>query len=99
MSGWPAITPADAVAVLNRILEADRAAVSELVLRSKVRCNEKLANDSTVQVKQRNGWCEVGLLGVVNGLFGVDAKVYGPIVAIVTGGPVHVVRFEVRGKA
>ena len=92
---------ADAVVVLNRILEADRTAVSELV-RTRIRCNEKLADDPTVQVGKFSDVYQVGLLGVVNGLFGVDAKSWGAIAAVVENpesGDHTVLRFEVREKA
>jgi len=78
------VTVHEAVGLLNSALEADPAAVSALVS-TRVPCNELLALHPTIQAG-----CgpviagpNVGLLGVLNGLFGVDDKGYGAIEAVV----------------
>lgn len=86
-----AITPRDVVEVLNRILEADHAAVSALAT-NRVPCNGELAADPTVQVWARRSGFHVGLLGVLNGLFGVDEEGWGSIAADVENG--EIVRFR-----
>lgn len=63
------VTPADAVAYLNQLLELDRPAVAALVA-NRVPCNEALADHPTCQVGVQHGGFHVGLLGVLNGLFG-----------------------------
>lgn len=60
-----------AIEVLNRINEKDPVALRALI-DHRVPCNQALSDDETVQVGVINGGYEVGLLGVINGLFGVD---------------------------
>lgn len=60
-----------AVEILNRIHAADSTVLPALI-EHRVACNEQLATDPTVQVRGRVGEAEVGLLGIINGLFGVD---------------------------
>lgn len=73
----------ETIDLLNEALEADHAAISRLFDR-KVFCNEQLANHSTIQVEEysRGTLWMVGILGLLNGLFGVDQNGYGPIVAV-----------------
>ncbi len=71
-----AVTPADAVVVLNRALREDPAAVRAL-FRHRVTCNADLANDPTIQVRAYEHHGDprppsVSVLGLINGLFGVD---------------------------
>ena len=69
----------DAVRVLNEALEADPVAISVLFTHP-VPCNSKLANHPTVQVsKEGDSVWHVRLLGIINGLFGVDAEQWGYI--------------------
>lgn len=78
-----------AVDVLNRALCADPDAVAELV-NARVPCNLSLAKDPTIQVAADGdgGTYRVGLLGIVNGIFGIDGDGWGPITA----------QFDDRGK-
>jgi hypothetical protein len=71
-----------AVDVLNRALLADHDAVLELV-NARVPCNLSLAKDPTIQVAADGdaGPYRVGLLGIVNGIFGIDGDGWGPITA------------------
>ena len=76
------VTVDAAIAVLNRALEADPKALSDLVA-ARVPCNAALADDPTVQC----GECgciplAVGLLGIINGIFGADERGVGYISAI-----------------
>lgn len=58
-----------AVAVLNRALESDNSAITELV-NHRVVCNETLANDPDVIVGlNAENKTHVGALGLINGLF------------------------------
>ena len=80
-----------AIEVLNRALEADRAAISALFeTRSLVR-EEALIDDPTIQVGphedlvrqgnlglQRTRWL-LGPLGIINGIFGIREDGYGHI--------------------
>jgi hypothetical protein len=81
-----ALTPEDAVRVLNEALELDRVGLSQLFLRA-APCNEALADHPTIQVgTYPNGSFYVRPLGLINGLFGVDEESYGPIAAQVENG-------------
>jgi hypothetical protein len=86
----------DAVAFLNHLLELDPSAVVA-IFKHRVRCNEALAGHPTVQVRAgslkgdadpRTGSeklaideYDVSILGVLNGLFGIDERGWGFIAA------------------
>ena len=76
-----AISVEAAISTLNRLLEADREAISLLVA-NRVPCNQALSLDPTCQVGsvRGEGW-EVGLLGIINAIFGVDEDGWGYIAA------------------
>lgn len=79
------ITPADAIAVLNRVHAADPHVMAKLI-EQRVLCNRAVADDPTVQVGappgKPDGPFEIGLLGILNGIFGADERTgYGPISA------------------
>lgn len=91
------VTVAEAIELLNEALAADRAGVSALV-NERVICNAALSEHPTIQVGQMEGNItngepaiayKVGLLGILNGLFGTDETGYGPISAIVDDGLVR----------
>ncbi len=78
------ITVDDALEVLNRMLETDPQATREIFLFGRVPCNKALADDPTIQVKtyqvkKGEPKLSVGVLGVLNGLFGIDEGGWGPI--------------------
>ncbi len=72
-----------AIEVLNRVHQADPSVLPALI-DHRVPCNLAVADDPTVQVGKIKGteqW-EVGLLGIVNGLYGVQGpKAVGFIAA------------------
>ena len=74
-----------AIQILNRFVKADPEAM-RLLLETRVNCNETLAGDPTCQVAGWDGITKVGLLGVLNGLFGTipegARQGWGPIAAI-----------------
>lgn len=78
------ITLEEVVAFLNELVVIDRAAMTALV-ETRVPCNEALADHPTVQVSCREDGARVGLLGILNGLFGVDERGYGAIGAQFSG--------------
>jgi len=64
------VTVDEAVSALNTMLEADPEAMTKLVHR-RVPCNERLADHPTCQVGGgEDGPWVVGLLGILNGIFG-----------------------------
>lgn len=82
----------EAVKVLNRINEADPSVMPTLI-RMRVPCNEAVRDDETVQVGSSNGVdYEVGILGLINGIFGIDENHYGFIYAYM-GAEGTVIRF------
>lgn len=73
------ITAQDAVELLNAMLAIDRAATESLVF-GRVLCNQELADHPTVQVGlAADGGFEVGLIGVLNGMFGTYPNGWGCI--------------------
>ena len=74
------LSAAHVVDVLNRVFEADPKAISDLI-EARVPCNRQLADDPTVQVSEDDGKYLVGLLGIVNGLVGVNEQQSGFIAA------------------
>jgi hypothetical protein len=77
------VTADQAIEVLNRLFEADPTAISTLI-KHRVPCNKKLADDPTCQVAAYDhphstiltlpdGY-SVAMIGVINALFGVDDK-------------------------
>lgn len=76
---WTAIQ--QTIEVLNRVHQADPSVLPQLIT-MRVPCNEALADDPTVQVGRvkdnRLKW-EVGFLGIVNGIFGINEQGSGYI--------------------
>lgn len=71
----------DAINTLNELVELDRYGIQSLI-EKKIVCTPELAEHSTCQVSKNNdGYYEVGLLGVINAIFGVDDNSNGFIVA------------------
>lgn len=92
------ITIQDAIDLLNDALKCDPVAITSLTSH-RVLCNLKLADHKLIQVGSNEGTYRVGLLGIINGLFGVDDKGYGPIAAIVDVFDLTVERFTTREEA
>ena len=63
------VTIDETVDFLNELIETDRVAMQSLA-RKAAKCNEALAEHPSVQVGAHGGGYYVGLLGVLNGLFG-----------------------------
>jgi hypothetical protein len=80
-----------AIDLLNEALALDPVAISALVS-NRVPCNENLANHDSIQASGHP--FSVGLLGIINGLFGVDERGWGAIAAVVEADLKTVVRFE-----
>lgn len=68
---------------LNGLVELDKPAVAALIS-NRVPCNEGLAHHPTCQVVAQNGGMFVGLLGLLNGLCGINEEGWGPIAASFT---------------
>jgi hypothetical protein len=74
------ITPSEAVDFLNELLALDRPVIAALIA-NRVPCNKALADHPTVQAGAQHGGYHVGMLGILNGLFGTYEDGYGPITA------------------
>jgi hypothetical protein len=71
----------DVVSFLNSLIAIDPKAMSAL-LETRVLCSFDLAKHPTVQVVSSvNEYC-VGFLGILNGMFGVDERGWGPVEAV-----------------
>lgn len=78
----------EVIDTLNRIHTKDPTVLPTLIS-FRVPCNEELAGDPTVQVgKSENGW-NVGLLGILNGICGVNASDIGFVAAYYDKGVLH----------
>lgn len=86
----------DVITLLNQALHADQHAISTLFLR-RVNCNKALADHPTIQVSREQPekdiiLYQVGVIGIINGMFGVDDRdSYGPIAAYIKDG--RILRF------
>lgn len=74
------------VKLLQEMWDADPEATQDLLC-IHTECNQKLQDHPTVQVAEAVGddgkkYIGVGLLGVLNGLCGVDKRGYGPVQVI-----------------
>ena len=74
------VTVEDAILYLNGILHTDGDCIAELVSH-RVVCNHAMAHHPTVQVMEKDGAFLVGLLGILNGLFGANDDGWGYISA------------------
>lgn len=74
----------DTIAFLNELMAIDPDAMAQLCI-SRVPCNEALADHPTVQVAPEDQGYSVGILGIINGLFGVDGSGWGPIERVIDG--------------
>ena len=78
----PSVTVEDAIDLLNQLVAADPKAALGLV-EQRVGCAQELAEHPTIQVWQPEGEePTVGILGVINGMFGTDEAGWGPIAAV-----------------
>lgn len=72
------VTIDETVAFLNELFAIDPTMLKAMII-NRVPCNQKMADHPTVQVWDFDGDTRVGLLGFLNGLFGVSDKATGAI--------------------
>jgi hypothetical protein len=78
---WTRPTIEHALYYLNELIKLDPDAMHALV-ETRHPCNEALADHPTTQViENSDGTTSVGLVGILNGLFGVDDDGWGPFTA------------------
>lgn len=69
-----------AISILNEMIAADPIAMRDLI-EQRVPCKEGIADHPTVQVRAETNGYSVGLLGVLNGIFGNHEDGFGAISA------------------
>jgi len=80
------------VSFLNELLEYDSYVISAL-FSTRIMCNRYLADHKTVQVRQLGEDAfQVGMIGILNGLFGIDENGWGHIAADYDNG--KIIRFR-----
>lgn len=76
------ITIDDTIELLNQMLQLAPETVKHLI-DARVSCNAALADHPAIQVRRYNTHkgtsYEIGILGILNGLFGADENGYAPI--------------------
>ena len=89
------VSPQDAIDFLNELVALDKEAIHNLV-ETRVWCNYQLAKHPTVQMHKQY---QVGLLGILNGLFGTfdsgDKAGWGPIVGCFDDDTGKLMKFEI----
>jgi hypothetical protein len=93
------VTIDDVVELLNELNELDASAMRRLI-EARHSCNRGVADHPTVQVMSVNkeGPYKVGMLGFLNGLFGVDGSGSGPIQMVTDDDTGAIVEFRNRSK-
>jgi hypothetical protein len=86
-----AITVDEVISLLNEIIKIDEEVIHQLIM-YRVPCNETLANHNTIQVDE----LYVGLLGILNGFFGVQEDHTGIIGCVIDTDTNKIIRFEKR---
>ena len=84
----------DTITYLNELIELDRPALAALIA-SRVPCDLALAEHPSCQVRSQYGGFYVGMIGVLNGLFGVgamDERGWGPMTLVFEDGNLQRVR-------
>jgi hypothetical protein len=79
--------------LLNEALALDPEAM-QLLMEGRVACNQDLAKHATIQVASTDNGYRVGLLGILNGIFGISDKGWGPIAALCEEETLKIIRFE-----
>jgi len=72
------VTIDDVIAYLNELVALDKPAMAALIA-NRVPCNQQMADHPTAQVHAQHGGFFIGLIGIINGMFGVNVDGWGPI--------------------
>lgn len=81
-----------AVKLLNEANDADPDAMSRLISH-RTPCNDRMANHPTIQVGKDGSTFLVGMLGIINGIYGTRVNGHG-FVAAITNDEGEILRFE-----
>ena len=76
------VTVEEVIDLLNEFIVVDPEAIHNLI-EQRVECTDRLVKHATILVWQPEGEKpSVGLLGIINGIFGLDEDGWGPIAAV-----------------
>lgn len=86
----------EVVEFLNELLVIDKKAINNL-FSTRFECNEKLAAHPTVQAgyNKEINYSDVGILGILNGLFGANENGWGAIAMIIDGDQNNITSFSI----
>lgn len=87
------VTPQEVVDFLNELLKVDRLAINA-IFNSRVYCNKEMAEHPTVQVGRYEEVTQVGIVGILNGLFDTNDNDYGCISVYIENGEIEEFRFH-----
>ena len=95
------ITIEETVEFLNSMFKTDPTA-THLLFSCRVTCNEDLADHPSIQVRCEGDNCSVGVIGLLNGLFGTNKEGWGFIASVYDvdddGKPTSLIGFKVLTK-
>jgi hypothetical protein len=92
------VTVLAVIDLLNEASKLDPTAIHALV-NYHVPCNYELADHPTIPVGvTEDGDPEIGLLAIINGLFGVDEDVRGSVIAEFPNGPLEPLMFSLNSN-
>jgi len=91
------VTPQEVVDFLNELLKVDRLAINA-IFNSRVYCNKEMAKHPSVQVGRYEEVCQVGIVGILNGLFGTYDNDYGCISVYIENGEIEEFRFHTEER-
>ncbi len=74
------VTIQEAIDFFNSLIKIDQQAVTAL-FSMRIACNMDMRDHDTVQVGTEGNYSQVGMIGILNGLFGKDKYCWGHICA------------------
>jgi hypothetical protein len=91
------LTVDEAIGYLNSLVECDREVIG-LLAETRLPCNEALVNHPTAQtvpadLANQDTGSVIGLLGILNGMFGIDEHGWGAIAAVYENDGITLIRF------
>jgi len=72
------VSLSDVCKLLNELIVLDRNCAESLVSQ-RVACNDAVADHPTIMVDDSQGTTSIGLLGVLNGIFGIHENGFGAL--------------------
>lgn len=91
------ITPQDACNLLNEFFKLDPKSAMALTLHHE-KCNQKIIDHPSIIVAEHKNGAGIGLLGIINGMFGVRKDGMGPICGEFNDNGTKIIRFKLTPK-